>query len=104
MAASPRRPNTFIPLPVVILRFLRHALLGIYGVQSFATKYNKTGKLVCKFCPELAKFPNKEIYSPHLAPPEVQKKAECTIDRDYPLPMLDDNLEKERCVLRIKAS
>lgn len=46
----------------------------------------------------------KYIYSPHLAPPEVQKKAGCIIGEDYPLPMLDEAVEKQRCVLRIKAA
>lgn len=31
----------------------------VYGVKSFPMKYDKTGKLVRKFCPELAKFPDK---------------------------------------------
>ena len=31
----------------------------VYGVVSFPTKYDKTGALVRKFCPELAKFPDK---------------------------------------------
>lgn len=46
----------------------------------------------------------KYIYSPHLASLAVQKKAGCIIGKDYPLPMLDEALEKERCILRIKAA
>jgi cryptochrome len=32
----------------------------------------------------------------------VQKKARCIIGKDYPLPMLDERAEKDRCIARIK--
>lgn len=88
-------------------------------------KFDKTGQLVRKFCPELANFPDKVsvvvnlrypfslkftwlsveyIFSPHLAPLDVQKSSGCIIGRDYPKPMLDEVLEKERCMVRIKAA
>ncbi|KAH7926248.1 hypothetical protein BV22DRAFT_1104439 [Leucogyrophana mollusca] len=76
----------------------------VYGVKSFPEKFDKTGKLVRKFCPELAKFPDKFIYTPHLAPVDVQEKAGCIIGRDYPFPMLDKKVEKERCIQRVKAA
>jgi len=76
----------------------------VYGVKSFPEKFDKMGKLVRKFCPELAKFPDKYIYAPHTAPIDVQKKAGCIIGTDYPKPILDDKLEKERCISRIKVA
>ncbi|KAF7972152.1 hypothetical protein HWV62_11133 [Athelia sp. TMB] len=76
----------------------------VYGTVSFPTKYDKTGLLVRKFCPELAKFPDKYIYAPHLAPLQIQKEAGCVIGIDYPRPMLDEKLEKERCILRLKVA
>jgi cryptochrome len=87
-------------------------------------KTDKTGQLVRKYCPELKDFPDKVwnpsspssplptyaditspyqyIYSPHLAPLSVQKTANCIIGEDYPLPMLDEQIEKQRCIARIK--
>ena len=31
----------------------------IYGLKSFPEKYDKTGKLVRKYCPELSDYPDK---------------------------------------------
>jgi hypothetical protein len=42
------------------------------------------------------------IYAPHLAPESVQQKANCIIGKDYPAPMLDEQVEKGRCIARIK--
>jgi cryptochrome len=42
------------------------------------------------------------IYSPHLAPEAVQKKANCIIGKDYPFPVLDERAEKDRCIARLK--
>ncbi|KAF9459758.1 FAD binding domain of DNA photolyase-domain-containing protein [Collybia nuda] len=81
-----------------------HMYYRVYGVQSFPKKYDKTGKLVRKFCPELSKFPDQFIYAPHLAPLEVQLSAGCVIGQDYPMPMLDDVAEKKRCMTRLKVA
>ncbi|KAK0445184.1 hypothetical protein EV421DRAFT_2018403 [Armillaria borealis] len=48
-----------------------------------------------KFCPELAQFPDK-IFK--------RKKAGGAVEYDYPAPILDPELEKKRCMVRIKAA
>ncbi|TFK71886.1 Cryptochrome/photolyase FAD-binding domain-containing protein [Pluteus cervinus] len=80
------------------------AVNRVYGVKSFPIRFDKTGKLVRKFCPELAKFPDKYIYSPHRAPLKVQEEAECVIGKDYPPPILDERDEKEHCVIPMRAA
>lgn len=67
--------------------------------------------------PELKDFPDKVrlvfplrdpltnrqyIYALHLAPISVQKSSNCIIGTDYPSPMLDEQIEKSRCIARIK--
>lgn len=76
--------------------------------------------------PELAKFPDKVsglviaefkarklidmprffkfIYNPSSAPLSVQEKAGCIIGKDYPLPILDEQKEKARCIARLKVA
>ncbi|UZJ57312.1 hypothetical protein CBS101457_006632 [Exobasidium rhododendri] len=76
----------------------------VYGAATFPVKYDKSGTLVRKYCPELKDYPDKYIYSPHTAPLEVQKKANCIIGQDYPFPMLDEKEEKARCLNRIKTA
>lgn len=48
-----------------------------YGMTTFPAKYDKTGKLVRKYVPELKDYPDKYIYKPWEAPEDVQKKAGC---------------------------
>lgn len=74
----------------------------LYGLATFPAKYDKTGALVRKYCPELAKFPDKYIYEPFNAPKEVQQKAGCIIGKDYPLPMLDEKEAKTENMARMK--
>ncbi|KAL7419958.1 hypothetical protein Q5752_004921 [Cryptotrichosporon argae] len=74
----------------------------VYGLVSWPQRTDKTGALVRKYCPELARYPDKYIYAPHMAPPAVQTRAGCVVGVDYPWPMLDEQGEKARCVARIK--
>ncbi|KAG6379725.1 hypothetical protein JVT61DRAFT_10259 [Boletus reticuloceps] len=95
------------------------------GVVSFSREIDKSGILVRKYCPELAGFPEGESVfpepeilsiefcfaarvesstTPYLAPRRVQQNAGCIIGRDYPLSMLGEKVEKERCIQRMKAA
>ncbi|KAI8622712.1 FAD binding domain of DNA photolyase-domain-containing protein [Chytriomyces sp. MP71] len=74
----------------------------LYGCVTFPQKYDKTGALVRKYVPELARFPDKYIYEPHLAPLKIQKEAGCIIGTDYPSPMLDEKTCKEENMKRMK--
>lgn len=75
----------------------------VYGLSTWPSRYDKTGYLVRKYCPELKDYPDKYIYTPHEAPLDVQKKAGCIIGKDYPAPMLDEKEEKAHCQTRCKA-
>lgn len=46
----------------------------------------------------------KFIYNPSSAPLSVQEKAGCIIGKDYPLPILDEQKEKARCIARLKVA
>lgn len=76
----------------------------VYGLATFPAKYDKSGYVVRKYCPELANFPDKYLYAPHTAPLDVQKKAGCIIGQDYPFPILDEKAEKQHCLDRCKAA
>ncbi|KAF8136949.1 hypothetical protein EV363DRAFT_1155988, partial [Boletus edulis] len=72
-----------------------------WGRSPFPEKFDKSGILVRKYC-WLAS--QKVRVSPYLAPRSVQQNAGCIIGRDYPLPMLGEKVEKERCIQRMKAA
>lgn len=76
----------------------------VYGLATFGHKYDHSGSLIRKYCPELKDFPDKFIYAPHTAPMEVQRKAKCIIGKDYPFPILDEKHEKQICLNRMKAA
>lgn len=54
----------------------------VYGPSSFPQKYDKEGKYVRHFIPELRKMPTKYIYEPWTAPLQVQKQVGCIIGKD----------------------
>ena len=49
----------------------------------------KEASFVRHWVPELASFPSKYIFEPHLAPEWVQEESGCVIGVDYPLPLVD---------------
>lgn len=72
--------------------------------KSVGKKYDKTGALIRKYCPELAEYPDKYIFQPWEAPLPVQKKAGCIIGTDYPSPIVDEKIAKAECLEQIKVA
>ena len=54
--------------------------------------------------PELAKFPSKHIFEPHLAPIGVQNKSGCVIGKDYPNPIIDRKKARKENISNFKNS
>ncbi|TIB79690.1 hypothetical protein E3Q22_02359 [Wallemia mellicola] len=79
-----------------------HQYYRNYGTTTFPAKYDKTGKLVRKYVPELKDYPDKYIYKPWEAPEDVQKKAGCIIGKDYPKPMVDEKRASSECMAKMK--
>lgn len=87
-----------------------------YSPIAFPKKTDPSGKFVRRFCPELAKYPDKYIYEPWRAPIADQNKAGCLIKGDgenavfnegdemsiYPKPMFDFNERRTICIDAIK--
>jgi len=61
-------------------------------------KFDQTGDYVRKYCPELAKLPNKYIHRPWEAPPIVLAKANVEIGVTYPAPIIDHKKGRERAL------
>ena len=68
------------------------------------TKFDPEGAYVRRYVPELANVPTKFIHEPWKMPPEVQRGAGCVIGRDYPLPIVDHALARERVLAAYKGS
>lgn len=74
----------------------------MYSPIAFGQKWDKQGDFIRRYVPELKDFPAKYVYSPWLAPTEVQKKAKCIIGQDYPRPIVDDKESKANGLARVK--
>jgi cryptochrome len=87
----------------------------VYSPIAFPQKWDKEGKFIRKYVPELAKFDSKYIYEPWKAPISDQKKWGCLIKGDgtqkveskltlYPKPMFDFAERRKICLDGMKSA
>lgn len=63
-----------------------------------AKKFDPDGNFIRRFVPELSKMPDKYLYTPWEAPPEVMKTAGITLGLDYPHPIVDLKESRDRAL------
>ena len=73
-----------------------HQYFRCYGPTTFFKRTDQTGAYVRKFVPILKNYPENYIYEPWKAPIEVQEAAGCIIGKDYPMPVVDHDVESKR--------
>ncbi len=61
-------------------------------------KFDKHGEYVKRYCPELHKLPDKFIHKPWQAPIELLNDAEITLGVDYPQPIVDLKISRQRAL------
>ncbi|MBZ2162375.1 cryptochrome/photolyase family protein [Alteromonas stellipolaris] len=61
-------------------------------------KFDKQGKYVRKYCPELADLPDKYIHKPWDAPPVIAKDAGVHLGDNYPKPIVDLKASRQRAL------
>ncbi len=66
-------------------------------------KFDPLGDYVRRWVPELSLVPTKHIHTPWEMPLEVQKQAQCLIDSDYPAPIVDHSLARQRVLLAYRS-
>lgn len=59
-------------------------------------KFDSHGDYVRRWVPELAAVPEAYVHSPWEMPADVQKQAGCQIGKDYPAPIVDHHLARQR--------
>ena len=69
-----------------------------------AAKFDPDGEYVRRWVPELGRVPGRYLREPHTMPPEVQRESGCVIGRDYPAPIVDHRLARERAIAAFAAA
>ena len=64
----------------------------------------KDAEFIRYWVPELAEFPSKYIFEPHLAPLHIQESGGCLIGRDYPNPIIDRKESRKNNLQSFKLS
>ena len=70
----------------------------IFNPVTQGQKFDPQGKYIRKYVPELAELPDKYIFAPWEAPAAVLKFAKVELGVNYPLPIVDLKLSRERAL------
>jgi len=71
----------------------------IFNPLSQSKKFDPAGVYIRRGLPELANVPDEFIHEPWLMPKELQVRVGCKIGSDYPAPLVDHHLARERALL-----
>lgn len=63
-----------------------------------ARKFDPDGDYIRRWVPELAKLPTSHLADPWLAPPEILEKAGVKLGKDYPYPIVNHALARDRAM------
>ncbi|MGI4983309.1 MAG: cryptochrome/photolyase family protein [Janthinobacterium lividum] len=72
----------------------------IFNPLTQSEKFDAGGTFIRRYVPELAALDNRTIHAPWLARPEVLARAGIVLGRDYPRPLVDHALARERTLER----
>ena len=65
-------------------------------------RFDPAGTYVRRWVPELANVPDKHIHDPWTLPPMLQQSYDCVIGRDYPAPIVDHKMARQRTLAAYK--
>ena len=76
----------------------------VFNPSLQGAKFDPEGVYVRRFVPELVNVPTKFIHEPWKTPLEVQRQSGCLVGRDYPLPIVNHALARERVLTAYQGS
>ena len=74
----------------------------IFNPTSQSEKFDPSGVFIRKYCPELSEVPLRYIHSPQQMTDAEQRDSHCRIGVDYPAPMVDHAVARERAIQTFK--
>lgn len=70
----------------------------IFNPVAQGERFDAEGRYVRRWVPELARVPAEYIHRPWTMPPEVARAAGVAIGREYPAPIVDHSIQRERAL------
>ena len=74
----------------------------IFNPITQGLKFDPNGDYIRQYLPELASVPSEFIHQPWLMDQGIQKKLGCIIGKDYPAPIIDHAMARERVLYAYK--
>ena len=74
----------------------------IFNPVTQSEKFDAEGKFIRRYLPALAQVPCKYIHAPWTMPPLEQKLAGCVIGTDYPAPIVEHTVAREKALALFK--
>ncbi len=75
----------------------------IFNPVTQSERFDPEGKFIRKYIPELASVPNKFIHAPWTLPPLTQQALGFAIGKDYPQPVVDHSVQRDKALALFKA-
>jgi deoxyribodipyrimidine photo-lyase len=76
----------------------------MYNPARHQERFDPEGEYVRRWVPELRDVPLERLAEPWRMPPAEQEAFGCVIGRDYPAPIVDRAVERERAKQRYRAA
>ena len=76
----------------------------IFNPVTQSAKFDPRGQFIRRYVPEVANLDDKEIHAPWLVPADRQLAARCVVGRDYPAPLVDHALARQKTLQRYSAA
>jgi deoxyribodipyrimidine photo-lyase len=70
----------------------------IFNPVTQSEKFDPKGQFIRRYVPELARVPDKFIHAPWTMDAGVQREAGCVMGRDYPAPVVDHAVQREKAL------
>ena len=70
----------------------------IFNPVAQSEKFDADGRFIRRYVPELAKVPDTRIHAPWTMDASQQRAAGCVIGRDYPAPVVDHAVQREKAL------
>jgi deoxyribodipyrimidine photo-lyase len=70
----------------------------IFNPVTQSERFDPEGRFIRRYLPALARVPGQHVHAPWTLPHEMQRACGCVIGRDYPAPVVDHAVQREKAL------